>query len=86
MTDSFFSIEYEISFVFFIRRPKSGLHFVFLCGMEEKKKTLNEIMRDFADEIKQEAQESMKANLVVLLKEKYGIILSDDEWKLVINN
>ena len=34
---------------------------------------------------KKEAQEALKTNLEVLLKEKYGIILSDDEWNCVCN-
>lgn len=46
-----------------------------------EKKTLNEILHDFADSIKKEVQEAMKANLEILLKEKYGITLSDDDWQ-----
>ena len=47
---------------------------------------LTRIIDEAIANAKKEAQEDMKANLVVLLKEKYGITLTDDEWNLIMNN
>ena len=47
---------------------------------------LTRIIDEAIANAKKEAQEAMKANLVVLLKEKYGIVLTDDEWNLIMNN
>ena len=47
---------------------------------------LTRIIDEAIANAKKEAQEAMKANLVVLLKEKYDIILTDDDWNLIMNN
>ena len=46
---------------------------------------LTRIIDEAIANAKKEAQEAMKANLVVLLKEKYGIVLTDDEWQHVLH-
>lgn len=47
---------------------------------------LTRIIDEAIANAKKEAQEAMKANLEVFLKEKYGITLTDDEWQHVCNN
>lgn len=47
---------------------------------------LTRIIDEAIANAKKEAQEDMKANLVVLLKEKYGITLTDDEWQHVLHD
>lgn len=42
-------------------------------------------MQDFADDIKKEAQEELKVKLEVLLKSKYGIVLTDEDWHELCN-
>lgn len=69
----------------FNREPKNGIHSGYICGME-KKKTLNEVMQDFADSIKKETQEDLKVKLELFLKEKYDITLTDDEWQHVLHD
>lgn len=49
-------------------------------------KTLTEILESFESDTKKKTQETMKANLEVLLKEKYGITLTDDEWQHVLHD
>lgn len=49
-------------------------------------KTLTEILESFEKDTKKRAQEAMKANLEVFLKEKYGIVLTDDEWQHVLHD
>lgn len=49
-------------------------------------KALTEILIKFENDTKKKAQEDMKANLEVLLKEKYGITLTDDEWQHVLHD
>lgn len=47
---------------------------------------LTRIIDEAIANAKKEAQEAMKANLVVLLKEKYGTVLTDDEWQHVLHD
>ena len=47
---------------------------------------LTRIIDEAIANAKKEAQEALKKNLEALLKEKYGIILSDDEWENVCKN
>ena len=47
---------------------------------------LTRIIDEAITNAKKEAQEAMKANLVVFLKEKYDITLTDDEWQHVIHD
>lgn len=47
---------------------------------------LTRIIDEAIANAKKEAQEAMKVNLEVLLKEKYGIVLTDDEWQHVIHD
>ena len=44
------------------------------------------IIDEAIDKAKKEAQEALKKNLEALLNEKYGIILSDDEWGKIIGS
>lgn len=47
---------------------------------------LTRIIDEAIADAKKEAKAAMKENLEVLLKEKYGITLTDDEWNDVYNN
>ena len=47
---------------------------------------LTRIIDEAIANAKKEAQEALKKNLETLLNEKYGIILTDDEWKNVCKN
>ena len=47
---------------------------------------LTRIIDEAIADAKKEAKAAMKENLEVLLKEKYGITLTDDEWKDIYNN
>ena len=47
---------------------------------------LTRIIDEAIANAKKEAQEAMKANLVVLLKEKYGITLTDNEWGKILGS
>lgn len=49
-------------------------------------KALTEILENFEKDTKKKTQEAMKANLEVFLKEKYGIVLTDDDWQHVIHD
>ena len=44
------------------------------------------VVESYVNIAKKEAQETLKKNLEALLNEKYGIILSDDEWENVCKN
>ena len=47
---------------------------------------LTRIIDEAIENAKKEAQEALKANSEVLLKEKYGIALTDDEWQHVLHD
>lgn len=47
-------------------------------------KEVASLIREYESEIIRKSQESMKENLVVLLKDKYDIVLTDDEWGMVM--
>ena len=47
---------------------------------------LTRIIDEAIANAKKEAREALKKSLEALLNEKYGIILSDDEWENVCKN
>lgn len=49
-------------------------------------KNLMEILQEFEDKTRQEERDSIKDGVKKLLREKYGVELSEEDWRLIVQS
>ena len=47
-------------------------------------KELANVIREYENELIQKIKENVKVNLDLLLKEKYDIVLTDEDWDIIM--
>ena len=50
----------------------------------QKMKEVASLIREYENELIQKIKENVKVNLGLLLKEKYDIILTDEDWDIIM--
>ena len=50
----------------------------------KKMKELANVIREYENELIQKIKENVKVNLDLLLKEKYDIVLTDEDWDIIM--